>query len=96
MSRQKINRVSAIAPIVMSLLAFCIVLAVVATGWERRETDEGTAAHMFQLLIVLQVPFILGFMATANWQRFMEAARPMAFQVGALALALGSIAYFKL
>ena len=96
MRREKINRVSGITPIVMSLLALSIVLIVVTTGWERDLKDEGTAAHLFQLLIVAQVPFIVTFFATADWKRFMAVAWPLAFQIGALLLALGSIAYFKL
>jgi hypothetical protein len=35
MYSQKINRISAIAPIVMSLAAFLVVLAAVTTGWGR-------------------------------------------------------------
>ena len=34
MSREKINRISGITPIIMSLLAISIVLIVVTTGWE--------------------------------------------------------------
>jgi len=71
MNDQRINKVSAIAPVVMSLLALAMVLVVVTTGWQRDVKDEGTAAHLFQLLIVMQVPFILTFVTTgklgADW-----------------------------
>ena len=96
MNRQKINRVSAIVPVVMSLLAVALVLVVVTTGWERHLNDEGAAAHIFQLLIVVQVPFILAFLATADWRRFAAIARPVALQVGSLFLAVGSVVFFKL
>ncbi len=96
MDRQKINRISGLLPIVMSLLALLIVLIVVSTGWERNLKDEGTAAHLFQVLIVAQVPLIVVFLASADWKHFLRAARPLIFQVLTLGLALGSVAFFKL
>jgi len=96
MTRRKINHISAIAPIVMSLLALLMVLIVVATGWERNLTDEGAAAHIFQLLILAQLPFILIFLVTADWKRLVQIARPLALQVLCIDLAVGSVAYFKL
>ena len=96
MTRQKINRICAAIPIVMSLLALGVVLVVVTTGWERGLQDEGAGAHIFQLLIVLQAPFILAHLATADWGRFMSVARPAAVQVATLALAIGSVTLFPL
>lgn len=93
---QRMNRLSAIAPTVMSLLALADVLMVVITGWERRLKDEGTAAHIFQLLIVGQLPVIAMFLVTANWRQAAALVRPVAFQVAALVLALGSVAFFRL
>jgi hypothetical protein len=55
MPRQKINQVSALAPLVLSLSAFILVLAAVATGWDVGSKDEGSAAHIFQLLIAGQI-----------------------------------------
>ena len=96
MTRQKINRISAVAPVVMSLLALGVVLVVVVTGWERGLKDEGAGAHIFQLLVLLQTPFILAFLATANWGRLMSVARPATTQIAALGLAIGSVAFFRL
>jgi len=96
MNARRINRISAIMPIVMSLLALGTVLAVVTTGWQRHLKNEGTAAHLFQLLIVLQVPFILTFLSTANWRRIGQALKPLGFQIIAAGFALGALAYFKL
>jgi hypothetical protein len=45
MPRQKIKRISSIAPFVMSLSAFILVLVAVATGWDKGMKDEGSAAH---------------------------------------------------
>jgi hypothetical protein len=96
MDRQKINRMSAIAPIVMSLMALALVLAAAATGWETHDTDEGTAAHIFQLLIAAQAPIVLLFLATADWKRFMPIVRTLAGQAAALIAAFAPVAYFNL
>lgn len=96
MKRQKIKRISAMTPIVLSLLAFGLVMVAVRTGWERGYQDEGALAHVFQLLIVAQVPFILSFIATANWKHGRHAAGLLALQTGALVLAFGPVAWFKL
>jgi hypothetical protein len=96
MSRQKINRISAAAPFVMSLSAFILVLVAVATGWDKGIKDEGSAAHIFHLLIALQIPFILAFLVTADWKRFMRVAGLVGLQATAVALAFGPVAFFKL
>jgi hypothetical protein len=96
MSRQKINSISAIAPVVMSLTALLIVLTGVITGWERNLKDEGAAAHLFQLLMVAQMPFILAFLVTANWKGGLRIVRPLGLQFVAIGLALGSVAFFHL
>jgi hypothetical protein len=96
MPRQKINGISAIAPFVMSLSAVILVLVTVATGWDKGIKDEGSAAHIFHLLIALQMPFILAFLVTADWQRFMRVAGLLSLQAAAVALAFGPVAFFKL
>jgi len=96
MNRHGINRISALAAIGLPLVAFLDVLLVVATGWERNLADEGAAAHIFQLLITLDAPVIVAFLATANWHRFMQVARMVGLQATALGLALGSVACFHL
>ena len=45
-------------PLAMSLVALAMVLVHFAIFGIVEETDEGTAAHIFQLLIVAQAPFI--------------------------------------
>ena len=96
MLRQTINRIGAVAPFIMSLAAFILVLVAVAAGWDKGTRDEGAAAHLFQLLIVLQIPFILAFLATADWKRLMRAAGVASLQITAVGLAFGPVAFFKL
>ena len=61
-----------------------------------RQPDEGAAAHIFQLLIVAQVPMIVLFLATADWrQSLRSAARPLAIPAAALVLAFGALYYLE-
>lgn len=52
---------SAFLPMAMSLAALTLVLGHVAMFGGAREADEGTAAHLFQLLMVAQLPIIAFF-----------------------------------
>jgi hypothetical protein len=94
MHRQSINRYSAIIPVMLSLMAFLLVIAAVSTG--KAGQDEGAAAHLFQLLIVAQIPFILAFLATANWRRWTRVTGQLALQSCAVTLAFAPVAYFNL
>jgi hypothetical protein len=57
-----IRKPSAFIPIAMSCCALAIVLIHIAIYGAAREADEGTAAHLFQLLMTSQV-FIVTFFA---------------------------------
>jgi hypothetical protein len=96
MSRAQINRICAIVPVLLSLAALLLLLFAMVTGWERGERDEGAVAHLFQLLIVLQAPFIAGFIATADWKHALPAGRSLALQALALAAALAPVAILRL
>jgi len=63
---QQINRVSGIIVIVLSLIA---LLAVLSGYSQPPQPDEGTAAHIFQLSIVVLVPMTVLFLATADWKQ---------------------------
>lgn len=55
---------SAWIPVAMSLAALGVVLGALAIAGgpdAAREPDEGTAAHLFQLLMVAQVPVVAFF-----------------------------------
>ena len=62
MNNPTIRQPTILLPLVMSLVALAMVLGHAAIFDIVVEADEGTAAHIFQLLIILQVPFI-GFLA---------------------------------
>jgi hypothetical protein len=48
---------SALLPLAFSVAALALVLGHVASGGVR-EADEGTAAHLWQLFMALQLPLI--------------------------------------
>ena len=82
---------SAFLPVAMSLAALATVLVHVVLVGTARQADEGTAAHIWQLLMALQVP-IIGFFAV-RW--LPRAPRPalliLAAQAGALLAALAPV-----
>jgi hypothetical protein len=86
---------SAFIPMVMSSVALITVIAhLLASGG--RETDEGTAAHLFQLLIAGQAPFVAFF--ALKWLPRMpsEAMYVMATQAAAAMVALAPVVLFDL
>jgi len=56
-----LKRPTAFVPILMSLAALTIVLVYAATFGTARQSDEGTAAHLWQLLMAAQLPIIAFF-----------------------------------
>jgi hypothetical protein len=67
-----LKKPSAFVPLAMSLAALATVLLAIAFGATDPpppgvRPDEGTGAHIFQLLMVAQVPFILYFVI--RWLR---------------------------
>ena len=94
MDRAKINSICVKVPIVLSWTACVWVLGNVAGG-VRTGGDEGLGFHIFWLLILAQVPFVLGYILTADWGRW-RAPAGIALQAAALVLAFGPVAFFKL
>ncbi len=89
---EQVNRVSGKVLIVLSLIA---LLAVLSGYTHPIEPDEGSAAHIFQLSIVMLVPIILLFLATADWAQPLASVRPLAFPAAALVLAFGALYYLE-
>ena len=56
-----IRQPSAYLPMAMSLAALATVVGYLALFGVDRQPDEGTAAHIFQLLMVAQVPIVAFF-----------------------------------
>jgi hypothetical protein len=58
MIRPAIRRPSAVLPMVMSGVALAIVIGYATMFGVARQADEGTAAHLWQLLMIGQAPAI--------------------------------------
>lgn len=56
-----IRRPSAFVPVALSFAALAIVLIHIIRSGTARQGDEGTAAHLWQLLMAAQIPIIAFF-----------------------------------
>ena len=80
-------------PVAMSLAALAIVLAHAAKYGVVHEADEGTAAHLWQLLMAAQVPLVAFFAIKWLPQTPKQALQVLALQAGA-ALASFAAVFF--
>lgn len=96
MTRGLINRWSSWAPVAMSAAAVALLIIALTTGWERGARDEGAVAHSWQLLVGLQVPLILAFLATANWRQPRGPVLMLGLQILGLLLAITPVALLRL
>ena len=90
------KRPSAFLPLAMSLAAFALALGCVAFYGAIPGADEGIAAHLFQILIVAQIPVVAFF--AAKWlPRALRSSLPiLALQTVAVLVALAPVYYFHL
>ncbi len=61
MNFSTLKRPSALIPLAMSFAALSVVLGHIAIFGVARQADEGTAAHIWQLLMAGQIPIITFF-----------------------------------
>lgn len=87
---------SAFLPVAMSLAALATVLGHVAMFGAAREADEGTAAHIFQLLMIAQVPIIAFFAIKWLPRTPGQALQILALQAGAALAALAPVFFLNL
>jgi hypothetical protein len=96
MSACTLKLASAWVPIAMSLTALAIVLGTISLFGVVRDPDEGAAAHLFQLLMAGQLPFV-AFFAIKWLPRDARHAVPiLALQVAAVFAAFAPVCYFRL
>jgi hypothetical protein len=87
---------SAFLPLAMSFGALATVLVHVAMFGVAREADEGTAAHVWQILMAAQIP-IVGFFAIKWLPRTpSQALLVLALQGGAALAALAPVFFLNL
>ena len=96
MNTSTIKHFSAFVPLLMSFAALAVVLVHVGMFGAAREADEGTAAHIWQLLMAGQVP-VVTFFAIKWLPRTPRQALPvLALQVGAVLAALAPVYFLNL
>jgi hypothetical protein len=90
------RQLSAFLPLAMSLTALAVVLGHIAIYGAAREADEGAAAHIWQLLMAGQLPFVAFF--AIKW--LPRAPKPalgvLALQAGAVLASMAPVLYFNL
>ena len=87
---------SAFLPLGMSAAALATVVTHLVRFGVTRETDEGTAAHIFQLLLVAQLPIVAVFAITWLPRLPAKALQVLALQAFAGLAALAPVFYFEL
>lgn len=82
---------SAFIPVAMSLGALTTVFIFVALHGTAPQADEGAAAHIWQVLMVAQVPIVLFFVLKWLPQSPRQAIPVLAVQVGAALAAIAPV-----
>jgi hypothetical protein len=87
---------SAFLPLAMSLAALATVLVHVARFGVAREADEGTSAHLFQLLMAAQAPIVVFFAIKWLPQAPRQGLPILALQAAAALAALAPVFFLNL
>jgi hypothetical protein len=91
-----IKRPSAFLPLAMSLTALTLVLVHITIFGAAREADEGTTAHLWQILMAGQMP-VLAFFAIKWLPRApKQTLCVLALQAGAVLASIAPVFYFNL
>ena len=86
-----VKRPSAFLPLAMSLAALAMVLGHAAMYGVTHEADEGTAAHIFQILMAAQVPIVAFFAMKWMPRAPGDTLKLLAFQAGAAFAAFAAV-----
>ena len=88
-----VTKPSAFAPVLMSFMALLVVLLHVILVGTAPAADEGTEAHIWQILMTLQIP-VIGFFALKWLPRIPRQAMPILVLQMSAALLAASPVYF--
>lgn len=91
-----LRRPSAFLPMTMSLAALGVVLFHILLFGTAREADEGTAAHIWQILMAAQVPIVIYFAFKWLPRSPAHAAIIVTLQVAAILAALAPVYFLGL
>jgi hypothetical protein len=89
-----IRKPTAAIPIAMSMTALAIALSYAALFGTARQADEGTAAHVWQLLMAAQLPAIAFFAVRWLPLRPGNALQVLALQIAAALAAMFPVWWF--
>jgi hypothetical protein len=87
---------SAFVPLMMSLAALALVMVYVVLFGIVHQPDEGTPAHIFQLLMVGQMPLVAFFALKWLPKEPKRAVVVLAFQGAAALLAIATVVLLEL
>jgi hypothetical protein len=95
MDRALLTRPTALIPLAMSLTALAVAIGYAALFGTARQADEGTAAHLWQLLMAGQVPVVAFF--AFKWLPVSpgRALVVLALQLGAAIAAMFPVWWFQ-
>jgi len=100
MEYKKINRLSRYFVLGLSLFAMILVVGatiftIIGYFHPTPNGDEGTAAHLFQLAIVLLMPTGLVYLVTADWHHPIDVVRRLIIPIIALIVAFTTLYYME-
>ena len=88
----RVRDVNRISRVVVAALSLADLLDVVILGYTKPPlSDEGTGAHIFQLLIAAPVPAGLIFLTSADWAQPVRALRHLALPAAILVIAFAAL-----
>jgi hypothetical protein len=90
-----LKRPSALIPVAMSVAALAIVIGYAAMFGTAHQADEGTAAHLWQLLMAGQLPVVAFFAIRWLPTEPRQALPVLALQVGAALTAMFPVWWFQ-
>ena len=92
MHQAQTNRLSSKILLALPLVA---LLAVLTGFFQAPQPDEGTAAHIFQLSVVLTFPVGVLFLVTADWRQPRRSVRLLAVPIVVLLVAFAALYYLE-
>jgi hypothetical protein len=95
MDSSLLKRPSALIPVAMSVGALATVVVYASVFGTARQADEGTAAHLWQLLMAGQVPLVAFFAIKWLPTKPRPALVVLGLQVGAAVAAMFPVWWFQ-
>jgi hypothetical protein len=89
---EEVNFISGRVVLGLSVLS---LLTVLSGFFQAPQSDEGAAAHIFQLALIALLPAILLFLTTLDWSKNLRSLRLLAYSAVALLVAFGTLYYLE-